>query len=118
MEEVEDKPWPWVTQKLRRPARQGWYAVQDETMHADTRWYRDAYWENGSWWEFGRMANVMNVRRELTDIVRWRFMPAIGRADILKDAPKALIPKGRLRWNSPGVENKLIVKEQVNESTT
>ena len=103
-EEIEDEVEvmkPWFDIKLRKPAIHGWYAVQDHTVSGES--YMDAFYEAGAWWVFGRLANVMNVRREVMGVLRWRFQSKEGKASILKEAPKTIVPFGRCTWQSKGV---------------
>lgn len=86
------KPQPWIEVTSRLPRRAGWYAVQDSTVEEE--WYIDAYWENGSWWKFGRHAGLLNVRQEVKDVLRWRFMDDIARQDIRAACKDAIIPRG------------------------
>jgi hypothetical protein len=92
---------PWFDIELRKPRIHGWYAVQDNTVHGET--FMDAFYEAGTWWVFGRLANVMNVRREVLGVVRWRFQSKESKAMILKEAPGAHVPYGVCNWTSKGI---------------
>ena len=96
MTEVAEKHQPWVEIEDRKPRREGWYAVQDNTVEGE--WWMDAYWEKGSWWIFGKVANVLNVRQEVRGVLRWRFMDAVGRADIMSVAKNAIVPRTVESW--------------------
>lgn len=98
-EEVEEVR-PWFDIELRKPRRSGWYAVQNYTVQGE--YYIDAYWMDNAWWQFGRYT-CLNVRIEIRDVVRWRFQPKAGRADILSKHPKADVPYGRCNWDSKGI---------------
>ena len=99
------KPRPWVECSQRKPKREGWYAVQDDTVEGE--YYMDAYWEYGTWWKFGRYANMLNVRMELRDVVRWRFMGEIAREDIRRQVSNAIIPRDPYRRIQVGFLRKL-----------
>lgn len=100
MEVEEEVLHPWFDVKLRMPRREGWYAVQNYTVHGE--YYIDAYYTAGGWWQFGRHV-TLNVRIEVQDVVRWRYQPPVGRADILKKHPEAIVPWGACNWNSKGI---------------
>lgn len=99
------KPRPWIECSQRKPKKEGWYAVQDYTVEGE--YYMDAYWHQGSWWKFGRYANMLNVRIEMRDVLRWRFMGEIAREDIRRQCANAIIPRDPFQRVQVGFLRKL-----------
>ena len=96
---------PWIDCSQRTPKKEGWYAVQDSTVEGE--YYMDAYWLENSWWTFGRYANVLNVRREVRGVLRWRFMGEVGRTEILRLEKSAVVPRDPFQRIQVGMVRRL-----------